>query len=347
MATALVCGLLIAGGVWAFVTLSPGTARAHLPAASAGPLPATSIASADGSASVVATGASESTMTGVDVEVPSLVGKPVRVAEALITAAGLTVQTRVSDPPAPGVAPDAVVSQWPAASALVSPGAQVIVTYQPRAGSGDPASFVVVIDPGHQSKPDLELEPIGPGSKQLKEKVGGGVTGVATGRTEYSEALTVSLKLRDALVAKGVQVVMVRMTDNVDIPNSERAAICNAAKADLVVRVHFNGSTDAAAHGIATVYPAGNAWVKAIQTPSFTAAQKVESALLAATNAVSRGVTGRADLAGFNYSKRPSILVECGFLSNAAEDRFVATAAYQQKLADGIAAGVLAFLQGK
>ena len=49
----------------------------------------------------------------------------------------------------------------------------------------------------------------------------------------------------------------------------------------------------------------------------------------------------RADLAGFNYSKVPAVLVECGFLSNAAEDHLIETPAYQDKLAAGLAAGVL------
>lgn len=338
---------IVAAGVWAFIALGAGTAQAHLPASSDGPLPSVSIASVDGSASMAATAGVDATSTGVDVEVPALVGKPVKVAEALITAAGLTVQTRVANPPAPGVEPDSVVTQWPAANALVSPGAQVIVTYQPQAGGTGVAPRIVVIDPGHQQKADLELEPIGPGSKQLKEKVGGGVTGVATGRTEYAEALAVSLKMRDALVAKGVQVVMVRTTNDVDIPNSKRAALGNSVKADLVVRVHFNGSTDANAKGICTVYPSGNAWVKAIAPASLQAAQKVESSVLAVTGAASRGVVGRSDLAGFNYSTRPSILVECGFLSNPAEDRLIATPAYQQKLSDGIVAGVMAYLQMK
>jgi N-acetylmuramoyl-L-alanine amidase len=337
----------MAGGLWALFALGGRTAQAHLPAASDGPLPSASIASADGTTTAVATAAAEATMAGVDVEVPGLVGKPVKVAEALIAAAGLTVQTRVSNPPAPGVQPDAVVSQWPAGRALVTPGAQVIVTYQPQSDGAGAAPYVVVVDAGHQEKPDLALEPIGPGSQQLKAKVGGGVTGVATGGTEYAEALAISLKMRDGLVAKGVQVVMVRTTNNVDIPNSKRAELGNAVKADLVVRVHMNGSTDSNVAGIDTVYPAGNAWVKAIAPMSLQAAQKVQAAVLAATGAASRGVLGRGDLAGFNYSTQPSVLIECGFLSNPAEDRLIATPAYQQKLSDGIVAGVMSYLQGK
>lgn len=336
------CLLIGAGGAWAFVALTARTASAHLSVESAGPLPTNSIASADGSAGPAAK-ASTGSSSGVEIEVPSLVGKQLKVAEALLTAAGLTVQTRVADPPTSGVEPEAVVAQYPAARVLVSAGACVVVTYQPRSAS----TYVIVIDAGHQKKPDLALEPIGPGSSQSKERVAGGVTGVATTVPECARTLQISLRLRDALVAKGVRVVMVRTGNDVDIPNSKRAEIGNAAKADLIVRIHLGASTVATATGISTLYPSGNSWVKAIEAPSLRAAGKVQAAAVAATGAVSRGMIGHSDQSGFNYSKRPSILVECGMMSNPAEDRRIGTAAYQQKLASGIAEGVMAFLQGK
>jgi N-acetylmuramoyl-L-alanine amidase len=52
-------------------------------------------------------------------------------------------------------------------------------------------------------------------------------------------------------------------------------------------------------------------------------------------------------LVGFNYSKVPSVFVEMGLMSNAAEDRKLATAAYQDKLAVGMANGIVAYLNGK
>ncbi len=330
---------------WAALTFGASRGASPVVANSSGPLPSSSITSQDGSGSVVATASQNATAGVADVEVPVLVGKSIQVAEALVTAAGLTVQTRVADPVAPGVVPGVVVSQWPAPNALVSPGAQIVITYQARIGTA--AQYIVLIDPGHQQKANTALEPVGPGSTQRKAKVAGGATGVATHIPEYKQTLAIALKLRDALVAKGVKVLMVRTTNDVDIPNSKRAAIGNTAKADLVVRIHLNGSADSGMHGITTLYPSGNAWVAAITVASKKAAQAVDAAVVAATGAVSLGLSGRSDMSGFNYSTRPSIIVECGFLSNAAEDKLVATAAYQQKLADGIATGVVSYLLGQ
>jgi N-acetylmuramoyl-L-alanine amidase len=337
--------LIGAGVAWALLA-APGRAGApRLTSVAGEPLPSASIVSQDGSSGAPVTASAEGTASTADIEVPLLTGKPIGVAEALVSAAGLVVQTTVADPPQPGVQPNTVVSQWPEPNALVPAGSPVAVTYQPQTATAT-AQYVVVIDPGHQRKPDLGTEPLGPGSTVMKQKVAGGVTGVVAG-PEYALTLEVSLELRDLLVAKGVKVVMVRTTDDVDIPNSERAAIGNQAKADLVVRVHFNGSVDPSAHGIDALYPAGNAWVAPISNASKAAADRVQAAVVAATGAASLGISGTGDMTGFNYSTRPTIIVECGFLSNAAEDRLIATPAYRRKIANGLAAGVMSYLQGR
>jgi len=350
MRTALVIVALViaAGGLvaWAAGSLGVGPAEPRSGGEAFGPLPANSISSQDGSASPAATGSLDGTASAADIEVPVLAGKSIQVAEALLGAAGLIVQTRVADPAVAGIEPGVVISQWPLPNALVSPGAQVVVTYQAQSASAV-AQYVVVIDPGHQQKADLALEPIGPGSTERKPKVAGGATGVATRIPEYKQTLAISLKLRDALVTQGVKVVMVRTTNNVDIPNSKRAAIGNDAKADLVVRVHLNGATDGAVHGVMTLYPDGNRWVTPISAASKRAAEAIQSAVVAATAALSQGISGSSIMAGFNYSKRPSVIIECGYLSNAAEDRLIATESYQQKIADGIAGGVMSYLQGR
>ena len=348
-AVAVVIALVVVAGVlvaWAAVSLGVGRAAPKVADDASGPLPASSISSLDGSASVATTASSDGTASVADVEVPVLVGKSVQVAEALVTAAGFTVQTRVADPAAPGIEPGMVISQWPQPNALVSPGAEVVLTYQAEAAPAV-AHYVIVIDAGHQQKADLALEPVGPGSTERKPKVAGGATGVATHTPEYKLTLAISLRLRDALVANGVKVVMVRTTNNVDIPNSKRATIGNDAKADLVVRIHLNGSTDNGVHGITTLYPSGNSWVAPITDASKKAAEAVQAAVVAATGAASQGISGSSIMSGFNYSKWPSVIVECGYLSNASEDRLVATDAYQQKIADGLAAGIMSYLQAQ
>lgn len=277
---------------------------------------------------------------------PNVVGKPVTVAETVLTAAGFQVQTRVADSSGAAPAANTVVTQRPLAGARLAAGQAVIITYQPMANPSTRRQYVVVIDAGHQAKADLALEPEGPGSKIKKPKVAGGATGVATHIPEYVDALAISLKLRTVLEAQGVKVVMVRTGNNVDIPNSERARIGNRANADLVVRVHLNSATSSKPRGILSIYPHSQ-WTRAIEAPSKAAAGLVEAAVTKATGAKAWPLSAVGDMTGFNFSTRPTIIVECGFMSNPTDDRLGASPAYQSKLAQGIGAGVMSYLKSR
>ena len=65
-------------------------------------------------------------------------------------------------------------------------------------------SKVIVIDPGHANKANLELEANAPGSSVMKIKDGGGATGIATKTPEYLINMKVSLQLRDLLQKKRI-----------------------------------------------------------------------------------------------------------------------------------------------
>jgi N-acetylmuramoyl-L-alanine amidase len=212
---------------------------------------------------------------------------------------------------------------------------------------GTPPPFVVTIDAGHQSIHNHALEPIGPGSKVLRPKAVSGTQGIYTRTPEYTRNLQVSVKLRYLLVRQGVKVVMIRTRNAVNIPNSTRAKIANAAGSSLFIRVHCDGSTIHSKHGISTLTPGLNAWTGPVIDSSLAAATLVHQGMLDRTGAADRGVVPRTDMAGFNWAKVPSVIVEMGFMSNIAEDRLLAIKAYRDKLAAGILDGTMAYLRSR
>jgi len=283
------------------------------------------------------------------VEVPDVVGKTSLEAEMLLTYAGLEPVVLVVESWDEGTAPGSVVSADPDPGSLVDEGSVVtlfVVGEDAEEPTEDLEHFVVCIDPGHQGASNLDLEPIGPGSTDMKEKVRGGATGVETRIPEYQTVLEISLRLRDLLEDQGIEVVMVRISNDVDISNAERAGIANQAGSDLFVRVHADSSVDPGPNGVSTLYPAGNSWVSPIEGRSRAAASAVQAAVVATTGARDRGLATRSDITGFNWSKVPVVLVECGFLSNPTEDKLLNSEAYQEKLAQGLVDGILAYLGG-
>lgn len=303
--------------------------------------------------SVVSSLPSDATTTTVPIEVPVLTGMPIAEAELLLRVAGLRV-TRAPTP-AGEAAEGTVLAQDPAAGERITPGTLVQLIYADTAaaaaasavtappGTGG-SGLVVCIDPGHQAKGNSGQEPIGPGAAETKAKVTGGAAGVVTRQAEHALVLAISMKVKERLERYGVTVVMTRTTATVDISNAQRAAVANQAGADLFLRVHADSNTNADVRGIATLYPANNDWVAPIERESLRAAGIIHKQMLASTAANDRGVVDRADLAGFNYSQVPAVLVETGFLSNPVDDRQLENEDYQDALADAIARGVLEYL---
>ena len=213
--------------------------------------------------------------------------------------------------------------------------------------AGEGRRPVVVVDPGHDARPNHGVEPIGPGASARKVKDGGGATGVVSGTPEAVVTLDVSFRLRELLERAGVAVVMTRTrTSGVSTGNIARARIANRAGADLFLRVHADSHPDPRVRGSHTLYPARRAgWTDDIYAASKRAAVLVQRALVRRLRSRNRGLDERSDITGFNWSNVPAILVELGFLSNPAEDRLLATAAYRRRAARGLCEGTLRFLR--
>lgn len=204
---------------------------------------------------------------------------------------------------------------------------------------------LVCLDPGHGTPPAIgrQVEPIGPGSRTLKIKDGGGTAG------EAPVALAIALRARQALLARGYRVAMTRTGPTIRLGDGDgniaRARFCNRRHAALMIRIHADGSTARSLNGVSTLVPAWHrGWTDDVYAASLRAGRAVQSAVVAVTGAADRGVVRRSDLTGFNWADVPVVLVETGFMTNPIESRRLKTPAYQQRVALGLARGVDSFL---
>jgi N-acetylmuramoyl-L-alanine amidase len=204
---------------------------------------------------------------------------------------------------------------------------------------------LVCLDPGHGTPPAIgrQLEPIGPGSRTLKIKDGGGTAG------EAPVALAIALRARRLLLARGYRVAMTRTGPTIRLGDGDgniaRARFCNRRHAALMVRIHADGSTVRSLHGVSTLVPAWHrGWTDDVYAASVRAGRAVQAAVVSTTGALDRGVVQRSDLTGFNWADVPVVLVETGFMTNPTESQRLKTASYQQRVALGLTRGVAAFL---
>ena len=196
---------------------------------------------------------------------------------------------------------------------------------------------IIVIDPGH-----------------------GGKDNGAQGRI-YSEKdlnLQIARRLKDVLRAKGYIAMLTRDKDFF-IELEERSGKASAMKADLFISIHSNsaGRGVSAINGIETycLTPEGapsTADAKAKNgnrekgnlnnKNNYLLAYDIQRNLLRNTGANDRGVK-HARFAVLKEAPCPAVLVETGFMSNLYEERNLGTGAYQDRLAFGIADGIIAY----
>ncbi len=158
----------------------------------------------------------------------------------------------------------------------------------------------------------------------------------ANGLEEKDLNLKIALKVQRILQAQGIEVVMSRTTDKF-LELREISSLANNSGADAFASIHINSATTTAAYGIETFYYPNRMDSKPL-------ADSVQKQLISSTGAYDRGVK-TADFHVVRETKMPSILAECGFISNKSEAIKMSTNSYQELLASGISKGITNYLE--
>ena len=196
---------------------------------------------------------------------------------------------------------------------------------------------LVVLDPGH-----------------------GGKDSGACGKTKVYEkivVLDISNRVKKLLEAKSIPVRLTRRGDTYPTLQ-QRTDYAEKVNADLFISIHADGAGAESANGVETFITTsagcdssnyyGQGGDKSAQRNNkYDAANAVlgfsiQSNLVKMSKRSDRGLR-RARFAVIKKAPCPAALVECGFLTNPAEESLLNSSSYRENVARGIANGILGY----
>lgn len=170
----------------------------------------------------------------------------------------------------------------------------------------------------------------------------------ADGTPEKDLNLSIALKLQKYLEAADIRVVMTRTEDmglyDENAPNKKvqdmknRIALMEECNADLTVSIHQNSYSDSAIHGAQVFYYTTSADSKAL-------AETLQELLIRDLDPANhRQAKANDTYYLLKKTSCPTVIVECGFLSNPEEAAKLKSDSYQEELAWVLHLGILQYL---
>ena len=187
--------------------------------------------------------------------------------------------------------------------------------------------YLVVIDPGHGG--------VDPGMLGVNDTV------------EKEINLAIAYRLKEKLEEQGIKVVLTRTTDDGLYAESDsnkkiadmkkRCEIIAGSNADIVVSIHQNSFSDSRVSGAQVFY-----YKHSVEGQKL--AECIQDSMregLDETN--DRKIKPNDSYYMLIHTPCPTVIVECGFITNYDEAALLVTEEYQKNVADAIAAGIMSY----
>lgn len=199
------------------------------------------------------------------------------------------------------------------------------------------------------SSSDAPAAPALPSGRKLRVAIDAGHGGTDAGATgqigtpEKDIARAIAERVSER-VKSACTPTLTRKEDET-LPIGKRVGMANVdIQADLLVSIHVGASASKTASGFEFFCPMGSG--DSLSSRSLTLARAMSNAMSQSTGAAPRGVR-QAPCRMFTGLQAPGVLVEVGCITNPTEEALLASAEYQDKLAEGIANAILAYAGGK
>ena len=153
--------------------------------------------------------------------------------------------------------------------------------------------------------------------------------------------LQIAQKVKKHLEKNGIQVIMTREDDAMEDTKLEdmkkRVALINEIKPAITVSIHQNSYSDASVKGAQVFYYAGSEVSKG-------AASLMQEEMRKVDTENTRQIKSNSDFYMLKKTEVPTIIVECGFLSNPGEAEKLTSEEYQEEMAQAICNGIMVWL---
>jgi N-acetylmuramoyl-L-alanine amidase len=189
-------------------------------------------------------------------------------------------------------------------------------------------SLRIAVDPGHGG-------------------IDNGAVGTDTGVFESTLNLEISQLVAKQFMLAGADVLLTRKSAEVDYTGdgntqkrkdmNNRSKVVTAQNPQVLVSIHMNKYPDRKVNGAQVFFQKGS-----------VEGEKLASCIQDALNSGIEGAKKRSAKSGDYYmlkvTQSPSVIVECGFLSNHDEEKRLLDPQYREKLSDCIFNGICSYL---